>query len=292
MPFSPNPKKPFYKRAWFLVIAGLILISFFASMLDSSKSNSSEKSHSATDSTTSTTTIPEKTWKENLKADVLAADLVMTTCSRLKKVIGSQTKLIASRIKATEKPYKDEYDSAEYIQKITWKTTIHTDTIFRLKRGVTDPALTTSSATIPLESQYIGFEGDSEIVCGLAQDSKALDVSALKLDKRVREMILAANNLPWYPKGFVEQFPGISFKVSKKELDCYSCVGLVYEVVTNKSCPNSLYVEANHYDQNDVIDDWTNDTVSALQAGQIAYVKLYFYTSSRGAMKITKANCY
>ncbi len=285
-------KKPIYKRTWFLIIAGLTLVGFFAPKSDSTKSDSSKKSTTSTDSTTPTTTIPEKMWNVNLKSDVVATDLAMSTCKELTKVIRSQTKLIASRISATEKPYSDPYDSADYIAEIDWESTIHTDTSFGLKRSVTDPVLTSGSATIPSESQYVGFVSDSIIACGLTQDSETLDDSAFKLDQRLLNMKSAANNLPWYPKGFDEYFPGIAFKVSKKGLDCYSCVGLNYEVVTNKSCPNSLYVEANHYNANDVVDDWTNDTVHALEPGQIAIVELTFYGTSRGSLKITKAECY
>ncbi len=288
-------KKPIYKRTWFLIIAGLTLVGIFAPKSDSTKSNSSKKSTSTTDSTTPTTTIPEMMWNENLKSDVVATDLAMSTCKELTKVIRSQTKLIASRISATEKPYSDPYDSAEYIAEIDWESTIHTDTSFGLKRSVTDPVLTSGSTTIPVESQYIGFVGDSIIACGLTQDSGTLDDSAFKLDQRLLNMKSLANNLPWYPKGFSEYLnSGVAFKKStKKGLDCYSCVGIVYEVISEKSCPNQLYVEANFMDSSGAIEDWTNDTVRALQSGKIAYLRLISYSvSSAGTVEITKIDCF
>jgi hypothetical protein len=148
--------------------------------------------------------------------------------------------------------------------------------------------------TIPSAAQYIGFVGDSIIACGLAQDSGALDVLALKLDQRLLNMISLANNLPWYPKGFVEYFADFAFKKStRRGLDCYSCWGIVYEVVSNKSCPNTLYVEANFIDSSGAVFDWSNDTVNALQVGQIAYVQLItFGHSGSGTVKVTKVNCY
>ena len=287
-------KKPIYKRTWFLIIAGLTLVGIFAPKSDSTKSDSSKKSITSTDSTTPTTTIPEMMWNENLKSDVVATDLAMSTCKELTKVIRSQTKLIASRMSATEKPYEDPYDSADYIAEIDWETTIHTDTLFGLKRAVTDPVLTSGSTTIPLESQYVGFVGDSIIACGLTQDSGTLDDSAFKLDQRLLNMKSLANNLPWYPKGFVEYFSDFAFKKSSNRgLDCYSCSGIVYEVVSKKSCPNTLYVEANFMDSSGAVFDWSNDTVKALQAGQIAYVELATYGSSgSGTVKITKVDCY
>ena len=287
-------KKPIYKRTWFLIIAGLTLVGIFAPKSDSTKSDSTKKSTSTTDSTTPTTTIPEMMWNENLKSDVVATDLAMSTCKELTKVIRSQTKLIASRISATEKPYNDPYDSADYIAEVDWESTIHTDTSFGLKRSATDPVLTSGSTTIPSESQYVGFVGDSIIACGLTQDSGTLDDSSFKLDQRLLNMKSLANNLPWYPKGFVEYFPDFAFKKStKRGLDCYSCWGIVFEVVSKKSCPNTMYVEANFIDSSGAVFDWSNDTVNALQAGQIAYVELITYGhSGSGTVKVTKVDCY
>ena len=46
-------------------------------------------------------------------------------------------------------------------------------------------------------------------------------------------------------------------------------------------------------DSSGAVFDWSNDTVKALQAGQIAYVELATYGSSgSGTVKITKVDCY
>ena len=283
-------KKPIYKRKWFLALVVLMIIGYFAP--DSSETDLGESKAPAT-TILATTTLPEKVWSENLKPAVLVTDLASTTCAELKKVIKDQTKLVDSRIAASEKPYNDPYDSAEYIQKIDWETVVHKDVVLSLKRGVTDPVLTSGSITIPLESQYIGFERDSVSACGLTPESDVLNDLAFKLDQRILNMKSSANNLPWYPKGFDERFPGIAFKKSERRLDCYSCSGIVYEVITNRNCPSQLYVEANFFNSSGVLEDWTNDTVQNLSAGQIAYVEIYGYgISSSGTVKLTEASCY
>jgi len=292
-----SDKQPIYKRKWFIALVVLGLIGAFAPKSKTSTSSKSSKATTSAEessSTIATTTIPEKLWSENLKPEVVATDLAMSTCKELASVIRSQTKLVASRIVATEKPSSDPYDSAEYIGKIEWESTIHADTVFGLKRATTDPVLASGSTTIPLEPQYIGFVGDSIIACGLVQDSAALDDSAFKLDQRLLNMKSLANNLPWYPKGFDEYQPGFAFKKStKKGLDCYSCWGIVFEVVSNKSCPNTMYVEANFLDSSGAVFDWSNDTVHALKAGQIAYVQLITYGfSGSGTVHVTKVDCY
>ena len=294
---TSDGKQPIYKRKWFIALVVLGLIGAFAPKSKSSTSTNPSGAATPSEESTSTiatTTIPEKLWSENLKPEIIATDLAMSTCKELTKVVRSEAKLVASRIIATEKPSSDPYDSADYIAEIDWESTIHTDTLFGLKRAATDPVLTSGSTTIPSEGQYIGFVGDSIIACGLAQDSETLDDAAFKLDQRLLNMKSLANNLPWYPKGFVEYFSDFAFKKSSNRgLDCYSCSGIVYEVVSKKSCPNTLYVEANFMDSSGAVFDWSNDTVKALQAGQIAYVELATYGSSgSGTVKITKVDCY
>lgn len=296
VPSSAKPKKPFYKRTWFLVIAGLTLIGIFSPKSDSTKSDSSVKSTSTTDSTTSTTTIPEKMWNENLKSDVIAADLALTTCSELKKVIKSQTKLIASRISATEKPSSDPYDSADYIAEIDWETTIHTDDLSDQMRAATAPVLTNGSMAVPSVSQYIGFVGDAIIACGLTQDSSALDDSAFKLDQRLLNMKSASNNLPWYPKGFNE-YSGDS-RIAWRWLDRgeYSCSygdhcwGMA--IIAREGCPASVYAEITILDSSDANIGFTNDATSGLGAGQKAKLVFEDFTAGAKSARLAKISCY
>lgn len=288
-------KKPFYKRIWFLILVGLVIIGYFAPDPDEGQSDLlSETSPSiSTSLVPTTTTLPEKNWTENLKTEVLGEELLKSTCTGLKKVIKSQTKLIDKRIAATEKPSKDPYESAAYIKEIDWAFNPHVASVRGFKRDATDPVLTLGSIDLPTNTQYSDFLDEAVSACGLLPDSNLLDNSALGLDNRLSTMISSASNLPWYPQDFKEYFPGVAFKKAKRSLDCYSCWGIVYEVITNKSCPNQLYVQANFIDSSGAVFDWSNDTVQAFRAGQIAYVELYTYGySGSGTVELTEVNCY
>ena len=293
---SGKSKKPWYKKTWFFILVGLIVAgnisdNFFSDKESTESAPTTILASSTT--TTSTTTIPEVLWGENLKSDTLATDLAMATCTELKKVIKNQTKLIDTRITATEKPSKDQYESAAYIQEIDWAFNPHVATIHGLKRDATDPVLTSGSMSLPTNTQYDDFVDFAISSCGLLTNSDVLDDSALGLDNRLSSMISSANNLPWYPQGFKEYFPGVAFKKAKKSLDCYSCWGIVYEVITNRSCPSQLYVQANFIDSNGAVFDWSNDTVQSLRAGQMAYVQLVTYGySGSGTVELTEVNCY
>lgn len=288
-------KKPIYKRKWFLALAVLMIIGYFAP--DFSETDSGESKAPVT-TVLATTTLPEKVWSENLKSAVLATDLASTTCAELKKVIKDQIKLIDSRIAASEKPYKDPYDSAEYIQKIDWKTVVHKEVVLSLKRGVTDPVLTSGSITIPLESQYIGFERDSVTACGLSQESEVLKDLAFKLDQRILNMKSSANNLPWYPKGFFQYGgdPQIAYRwlTYGSEYTCsYSsayCFGMF--VIARDGCPTSVYAEINLLDGSDTNLGFTNDTTSALSPGQKAKLVFDTFTDGVKSANLGKISCY
>ena len=300
-PVSPSgkPKKPWYKRTWFLILVGLIVVGNISDnfISDSDSSSSAPKTvpeSSTTSTTTSTTTIPAILWNENLKADILAADLALTTCSELKKMIRSQAKLIASRVSATEKPSSDPYDSADYIREIDWEDTIHTDNVFDQMRSATAPVLTNSSMTIPSVAQYIGFVGDSIIACGLAQDSAALNDSALKLDQRLLNMISLAKNLPWYPKGFSTYDTNVAYRFLTygKEYKCsYSgayCWGV--ELITKTGC-SSLYAELTISDSSDRNVGWTNDTANNIRPNEVAVLVFDSFDDGADTGRLSKVSC-
>lgn len=292
---DPKEKKPIYKRKWFLVLAGLMIIGYFAP--DSSETES-DGSKTATSSILATTTLPETVWSDNLKIGVIASDLALTRCTELAKILTEQTKLFDARMITTEKPYEDPYSVTEYFQTIEWETVVHTDIALTLKRSATDSALTEGSISIPLESQYIGFVKDSEAACGLSQNAEALNSSAFKLDQRLLNMKSAANNLPWYPEGFNE-YKGDSqiayrWLTYGSEYSCsYSgsyCFGMY--VIARNGCPTSVYVELNLLDGSDTNLGYTNDTTAALAPGQKA--KLVFDTFADGveSANLAEISCY
>jgi hypothetical protein len=293
-PVAPKVKKPIYKRKWVIALAALILFYWVAPKEDSSKSSS--KSKSSTSSTSSSSTIPEVPWSQNLKPDAVSSELTTASCKELGKVIKSQSNLVAARIAATEKPSSDPYDSSAYLQTINWEDTRHANSIFQLEKELVGSLLATASVSTPTDSQYKGFVADSVNACELTSIATDLDNAAYKLDSRLTSMKSSANNLPWYPKGFSEYSnSGVAFKHStKKGLGCYSCYGIVYEVISKTSCPNQLYVEANFMDSSGAVEAWTNDTVHALQSGKIAYITLISYSVSGGGgtVEITKVDCY
>jgi len=293
-PSAPKTKKPIYKRKWVIALAGLILFYWVAPKEDSSNSTSNTKS--STSSTSSSSTIPEIVWSENLQPEVLPNELAMTTCKELAKVISAQSKIVTSRISATEKPSSDPYDSSEYLQTIEWEDTRHSLVILDEKKAITNPILAAGSLSIPTDSQYKGFVAESVTACGLETVSSDLDKSANRLDSRLTSMQSSANNLPWYPKGFNEYTGDSQIAWRWAERGEYRCSYGDYcwgmFITAREGCPSSLYAEITILDSSETNIGFTNDTTSGLGAGQKA--KLVFETFASGAKtaRLAKISCY
>ena len=293
-PVAPKAKKPIYKRKWVIALAALILFYWVAPKEDSSNSNSK----SSTSSTSSSSTIPAIAWTENLRPEVLPNELAITTCKELAKVISAQSKIVTSRISATEKPSSDPYDSSEYLQTIEWEDTRHSLIILDEKKAVTNPILAAGSLSIPTDSQYKGFVTESVTACGLETVSSELDKSANRLDSRLISMQSSANNLPWYPKGFYE-YSGDS-EIAYRWLDygseftcSYSsayCFGMY--VIARNGCPTSVYAEINLLDSSKTNLGFTNDTTSALAPGQKAKLIFDTFTDGVKSANLGKISCY
>lgn len=102
-----KPKKPFDKRVWFLVLAGLLAIGIFAQKSSDSKSTKPISTTQVTAIPTTempTTTVPEPLWTEILKPMSSSADVSNSICSGLDSVIKKQAKIIKVRLSATSKP--------------------------------------------------------------------------------------------------------------------------------------------------------------------------------------------
>lgn len=282
--------KPIYRRWWVWVIVGSVL---FYVVMPKAGTKTANDSTSSSKGTTTTETTPAISWTANLKPGVSGPDISAALCPDLGSFIKTQLQIIADRLNQTEKPMNDAFESADYLTKIDWEAFKHKEDAIERQLSITNSALLSNSAVTPTDDQAEEFLQDTITTCGFEVDAQKLTKEAIRLDTRLQSMQLKANNLPWYPKGFEEYFPGVAFKKSSRGLDCYSCRGIVYEVVTNKSCPNQLYVEANFLDSSGSIFDWSNDTVQSLPAGTIAYVELITFSSSgSGTVMVTEANCY
>ena len=291
---NDSPENISLKVGNFGCMGVLIIVLVFALIGWLFGEESNQESATETTEQESSTTISEPSWSDNLKEGVSATDLAQFSCGGLKSKLEERIALVWSRLSETDQPSQDQFKSAEFVWQAVWANDKHLGATEGMLRAITGPLLEAGSKEAPTEVQRSEFLNEAISACNLGSLLVTLDESAGALDDRLESMIWSANNLPWYPDGFEEAYPGVAFRKSERGLDCYSCSGIVYEVITQFSCPNQLYVEANFIDGNGTIFDWDNDTVQSLSAGQIAYVELYTYSSGSGprTISLTKADCF
>jgi hypothetical protein len=277
---------------WWKIVIIFVALGLIGSVLPDPTSEDASTADSTVVETS--TTIAQENWAENLKPEFSTISLQLFLCDGLKKALEDRAILVWSRLVESEVPAEDPFKSAAFVRETSWANVNHVETSKNLLRTVTDPILTSASKDLPDDSQYSDFLSETILACELQPLSEDLKDSSQFLDDRLAGMIWDSNNLPWYPSGFRETFPGIAFKVADRKLSCYSCRGIVYEVISAISCPNQLYVEANFIDGNGTLLDWSNDVVPSLQAGQVAYVELITYSAGIGSVsaQLTQADCF
>lgn len=103
-----------------------------------------------------------------------------------------------------------------------------------------------------------------------------------------------ASSKPWFPMGYQEAvgFPGFAFQNISNQGCSYSFGSCAkFKIVSQKGCPESLYVETNLEANGEVI-DWSNDTARGLRPGQVALMETTFSSERSGSWSIVKISCY
>lgn len=83
---------------------------------------------------------------------------------------------------------------------------------------------------------------------------------------------------------------GVAAKSLEGECDYFRCVA--YEIVTERGCPDGLYIEANVLDGGNRVIDYTNDLVASVRVGERAKVILESVEDDAERIRITEVNCY
>lgn len=102
----------------------------------------------------------------------------------------------------------------------------------------------------------------------------------------------------WWPDGFNSLGLNPSFAVQwvkGAEDPCGSsaCNYWTINIVSQSGCPGGVYVEVNMLDSAGTVFDWSNDTVPALAAGQVAQLQFLTYAPRDGSKaQVANVSCY
>lgn len=144
------------------------------------------------------------------------------------------------------------------------------------------------------EDFAIDLRSGALTACGLAKKFQTYVDILDKFNQGRAAILELASQYPWYPKGFseVERFPGFAYKNKAGNACSYGASCASFAIVSEVSCPNTLYVEVNFYDSSGAVVDWSNDTAQALRAGQIARLAANSYKSGGGGWSFSEISCY
>jgi hypothetical protein len=96
---------------------------------------------------------------------------------------------------------------------------------------------------------------------------------------------------PDIPAGYSDAGNGIATKFVDGRPCSYGVCSWV-EVYAYADCPNSVYIEANIFNADEVVIDYTNGTLAQLLTGQTGLIELNTLTDGAAQVKLTEIDCY
>lgn len=291
--------RPWFRKKRFIIPIVLFGLPTLTSLFNVG-SNESEESKddaaatSVTVATIATTTVPLVSWSEIIENGLIASEVSQSICSDLDSMMKKQLKIVNDRLGVSEKPAADAFDSADYLKTIDWSEFKHRESIISEQLAISDPALIEVSSIAPNAIQLKEFLNDTLVSCSLDQDSLGVLAAAFKLDGRLSNMRVNAENLPWYPKGYSTYSGDIAWRwLEGKEFRCSygdRCWGI--SIIAKKGCPTSLYAEITILNGNGANIGYTNDLTSGLSSGQEARLVFEDFTPGAASARLSEISCY
>ena len=283
------------------ISAALLFVTACSS--DSSSSASPEPEGSSSASPTQIASPSEEAGEETPEAEptpeiITYADVVsepITTaeiCTAYSDLIDQYTSTVAKRTKSLDGKAGDPYRAAKFVGNNGWVyEDLSVDFNNDWEAAATGALNAVSNGQARTVDSLDDYREASLDACGLATNYSALESDISGIDRQQSSVVTAAENKPWYPKGFDEWQTGVAFKHIPRGGDCYGCYYWAYDVVTEDGCPSGLYVEISITDSSDRAIDWTNDTLSSLKAGQKGRLVFRTYNDNANSFDVTEINC-
>lgn len=231
---------------------------------------------------------------------VTYADLVtgsLTTaeiCDSYAAVLDQYGEIVAKRKKSLKGKDKDPYRAAKFAKNKGW---LYEDLAVGFERdvtaSVTDALNTVTDGQAGLVESVDPYRDDSMQACGLDQEYSTTEGDVAAIDRQQASVVTAADNKPWYPKGYYEYGSNVAWKWADGPSPCgYSrCWYSHIKVVTRDGCPSGLYAEVNKLNASGTVIGWSNDSVPSLRPGQKARLVFVSYDPSDKS-SLAEISCY
>jgi predicted RNA-binding Zn-ribbon protein involved in translation (DUF1610 family) len=140
------------------------------------------------------------------------------------------------------------------------------------------------------------FTSDTKNRCEFSNSEETALQKLSSYDSAIASGISIAESAPWYPKGYFEIDENLAgnFTTGSEYVDCYECSYWTMDIVSRYGCPGGVYVELSILRGGAAV-DWTNDSLSSLDAGQKGKLQFRAYLSGSGSSytgRIAESSCY
>jgi len=228
-------------------------------------------------------------------ADVVNGPLTSAAiCDSYSAVLDRYGEIIAKRKKTLKGKDGDPYTAAKFANRNAW---LYEDVAVGFERemtsAVTDALNTVSDGQAGLVESLDPFREDSFQACGLDQEYSTVRSDVAAVDQQQASVVRAANNKPWYPKGYNEYSSNVAWKWADGPDPCgYSrCWYNYIKVISLDGCPSGLYAEVNELNSAGTVIGWSNDSVPSLRPGQKARLVFVSYDPA-DASSLAEISCY
>jgi len=228
-------------------------------------------------------------------ADVVSGPVTSAEiCDSYSAVLDQYGEIIAKRRKSLKGKDEDPYKAAKFANKNAW---LYEDLAVGFERevtaSVTDALNTVSDGQAGLVESLGPYREDSMQACGLSQKYSTVESDVAAIDRQQASVVTAANNKPWYPKGYNEYSSNVAWKWADGPSPCgYSrCWYSHIKVVSLNGCPSGLYAEVNKLNSAGTVIGWSNDSVPSLRPGQKARLVFVTYDPA-DASSLAEISCY
>lgn len=281
-----------------VVIAGgvalVVLGSIFGSQSsDSSTASVSTPSRSDGSPSEETEAVSENVSESNYQDLLVGEAFSDEVCASYVQLLDEYDATLEKRQSRLEGIGTDPYKAAKFVEKNAWTTGDLKGEYEQDWREVASGSFNSLSSGSNIEDDALNSFLEASLEGCSLSDRYAAQVKVVeKVNGRQSSVLRAADNKPWFPKGFQTYSPGIAIKWTDES--CGSSYGYCWtmRVISQQACSGGLYAEVNIL-QDGVVTGYSNDLLGSLPAlteGKLEFQD--FGGSGTKSASLSEINCY
>lgn len=238
---------------------------------------------------------PEPTPEVTTYEDVVTGSLTNAEiCASYTELLDAYGAVVTKRTKSLKGKTKDPYKAASFVKKNGW---VYRDLSVAFNddwtRAVTDALNSASDGQAGAVESLDDYREASLTACGLDDAYSDIESGVKGIDSRQASVVSAAENRPWYSKGYNPYGTDLAWKWTDESCGYSSGYCWTVRVQTRDGCYGGLYAEIN-IEKNGTVIGYSNDSLGSLGAGKTAKLEFIHYDRGAGTLtgQLTEIRCY